>query len=154
MLRCIVFLLSLSAPSDVKPENFAKLLHGNLARAKITSSLAQGKTTTSSMAELVWTAIDETVSIADCDVYEFRPEEEGTDPYGDEAILWSFQYFFFNRKMKRMVYLTARAISPLDRDANINGTPDYSFEMEEDEDMETERDSSAHMLNFKRTRVA
>lgn len=146
----------------MKPENFAKLLHPNLARAKLVSNLAQGQTSSASIAELAWSAVDDTVNIADCDVYEFRPEEQGTDPYGDEAVLWSFHYFFFNRKMKRMVYLTARAVSPLDTEANIGGTPPYSLDWDDDS-METPEaespvrprsDSPAQMLKFKRTRVA
>lgn len=148
--------MNLGFHSDVKPENFAKLLHVNLARAKLTSNFAQGKMGNSNVAELVWTAVDETINIAECDVYEFRPEEEGTDPYGEEAVLWGFHYFFFNRKMKRMVYLTARAISPMDRDANAGGTPESTLDWEDDdtpmtpgEDM---RGGSADYLKFKRTR--
>ncbi|KAI9024760.1 Maf1 regulator-domain-containing protein [Hyaloraphidium curvatum] len=138
--------------SDVKPDSFAKLLHSNLARARLASNLAQGKGSTSAnVSDLVWSAIDETINVAECDVYEFRPEEEGTDPYGDEAVLWSFHYFFFNRKMKRIVYLTARAISPMDRE-HASGTPETSaFDWD---DMDDVRSADAPNLNLKRARVA
>ena len=33
-----------------------------------------------------------------------------SDPYGEEGTLWSFNYFFYNKKMKRILFLTCRAI--------------------------------------------
>jgi hypothetical protein len=30
---------------------------------------------------------------------------------GEEANLWSFNYFFYNKRLKRILYLAARAVS-------------------------------------------
>ena len=32
-----------------------------------------------------------------------------SDPYGEEGCIWSFNYFFYNRKLKRIVFFTCRA---------------------------------------------
>ena len=32
-----------------------------------------------------------------------------SDPYGEEGSLWSFNYFFYNKKMKRILFFTCRA---------------------------------------------
>eukprot|EP00955_Chlamydomonas_euryale_P002708 29023-Chlamydomonas_euryale.AAC.3 len=34
-----------------------------------------------------------------------------SDPFGDIACVWSFSYFFYNKKMKRILYLSCRAKS-------------------------------------------
>jgi len=35
-----------------------------------------------------------------------------SDPFGEDGSLWSFNYFFYNKKMKRIVLFTCRALSP------------------------------------------
>ena len=32
-----------------------------------------------------------------------------SDPYGEEGSLWSFNYFFYNKKMRRILFFTCRA---------------------------------------------
>ena len=33
-----------------------------------------------------------------------------SDPFGEDGSLWSFNYFFYNRKLKRIVLFTCRAV--------------------------------------------
>ena len=33
-----------------------------------------------------------------------------SDPFGEEGSLWSFNYFFYNKKLKRIVFLTCRSV--------------------------------------------
>ncbi|XP_077993650.1 repressor of RNA polymerase III transcription MAF1 homolog [Glandiceps talaboti] len=58
----------------------------------------------------LWAAIDDEIVLADCDFYSYNPDLE-CDPYGEEGILWSFNYFFYNKKLKRILFFTCRAIS-------------------------------------------
>ena len=46
----------------------------------------------------------------DCDVYTYKAVAEG-DPFCDDGNLWSFNYFFYNRKLKRILYFSCRAVS-------------------------------------------
>ncbi|RWS05780.1 repressor of RNA polymerase III transcription MAF1-like protein [Dinothrombium tinctorium] len=33
-----------------------------------------------------------------------------SDPFGEDGCLWSFNYFFYNKKLKRIVFFTCRAV--------------------------------------------
>ena len=41
-------------------------------------------------------------------VFSYNPDLD-SDPYGEEGSLWSFNYFFYNKKMKRILFFTCRA---------------------------------------------
>jgi len=60
--------------------------------------------------DTLWTAIDEAIDMKNSDVYSYKSDNE-TDPFGEKANLWAFNYFFYNRKMKRILYLSCRAES-------------------------------------------
>lgn len=60
--------------------------------------------------ECLWSSIDEAIGIKDCDVYVYQSDLD-TDPFGEQASIWSFNYFFYNRKMKRILYFSCRAVS-------------------------------------------
>jgi hypothetical protein len=38
---------------------------------------------------------------------------------GEKATVWSFNFFFYNKKMKRMMYLSCRAVSKLSADKEV-----------------------------------
>ena len=57
----------------------------------------------------LWSAINDEISLNDCDIYSFNPDMT-SDPYGEPGCLWSFNYFFYNKKMKRIVFFTCRAV--------------------------------------------
>ena len=40
------------------------------------------------------------------------------DPFCDECNLWSFNYFFYNRKLKRILYFSCRAVSKTANDGD------------------------------------
>lgn len=58
----------------------------------------------------LWTAIDEAITLQDCIIYSYNPDLT-SDPYGEDGCIWSFNYFFYNRKLKRLVFFTCRATS-------------------------------------------
>mmetsp|Transcript_198 Transcript_198/g.457 ORF Transcript_198/g.457 Transcript_198/m.457 type:complete len:242 (+) Transcript_198:217-942(+) len=58
----------------------------------------------------LWKSIDEAIGIVDSDVYSYKAVVEG-DPFCDDSNLWSFNYFFYNRKLKRILYFSCRAVS-------------------------------------------
>ena len=42
------------------------------------------------------------------DDFSYRPD--GTsDPFSESGIIWSFNFFFYNRKLRRILFLTCRA---------------------------------------------
>ena len=57
----------------------------------------------------MWRLIDKEMSLRECSVYCYSPEE---DPYdGEEGAIWSFNYFFFNKARKRVCYIYLRGLS-------------------------------------------
>ena len=57
----------------------------------------------------MWRAIDKEMSLKECSIYCYSPEE---DPYDvDEGTIWSFNYFFFNKARKRVCYIYLRGLS-------------------------------------------
>ncbi|CAD7698397.1 unnamed protein product, partial [Ostreobium quekettii] len=63
-----------------------------------------------SFVESIRKAIDESVELKSCEVYRYRPDVD-TDLFDDEGVLWSFTYFFYNRKLKRILMLSCRGVS-------------------------------------------
>lgn len=75
--------------------------------------------TTHSWGPRMWRIIDEQMSLKECSIYRYSPEE---DPYdGEEGSIWSLSYFFFNKQRKRVCYLYLRGISVLSQ-LPIDGT--------------------------------
>lgn len=42
-------------------------------------------------------------------VLSYNPDLD-SDPFGEEGSLWSFNYFFYNKKLKRIVFFTFRSV--------------------------------------------
>ena len=42
-------------------------------------------------------------------VRSYNPDLD-CDPFGEEGSLWSFNYFFYNKKLKRIVFFTCRSV--------------------------------------------
>lgn len=89
----------------------------------------------------LWSVIDEAITLQDCVIYSYNPDLT-SDPYGEDGCIWSFNYFFYNRKLKRLVFFTCSATSSTMEEPNDS---DEGFEVGVDEfmcddDMESERD--------------
>lgn len=54
--------------------------------------------------DALWSGIDESIVLTDTDIYSYKSDLE-SDPFGEKGSVWSFNYFFYNRKLKRIVYL-------------------------------------------------
>lgn len=59
----------------------------------------------------LWVTLNEEIRLPECDIYSYNPDL-ASDPFGEDGCLWSFNYFFYNRKKKRIVLFTCRALSP------------------------------------------
>lgn len=61
--------------------------------------------------DALWAAIDEEIRLSECEVYSYNPDL-CSDPFGEDGCLWSFNFFFYNRKLKRVLFFSCRAHSP------------------------------------------
>jgi hypothetical protein len=109
-----------------------------------------------SLKEQLWKSIDDAITLQDCVIYSYNPDLT-SDPYGEEGCIWSFNYFFYNRKLKRIVFFTCRATSSV-IDRQSQEFDDFGFGCEfnhlvgddsgmdciyADEDMEDDQDASS-----------
>ncbi|XP_028179579.1 repressor of RNA polymerase III transcription MAF1 homolog [Ostrinia nubilalis] len=76
----------------------------------------------------LWAAVEEEVLLSECRIYSYNPDL-ASDPFGEPGCLWGFNYFFYNRKLKRIVFLTCRAMSPV---CAVDSGVDFA--MDEDEE--------------------
>mmetsp|Transcript_16570 Transcript_16570/g.39329 ORF Transcript_16570/g.39329 Transcript_16570/m.39329 type:complete len:140 (+) Transcript_16570:289-708(+) len=64
----------------------------------------------SPLLESLWTAIDEAIELKECDLYTYNSDLE-SDPFGEKGNVWSFNFFFYNKRLKRILYFACRAKS-------------------------------------------
>ncbi|KAK6921649.1 Repressor of RNA polymerase III transcription Maf1 [Dillenia turbinata] len=55
-----------------------------------------------SLFENLCKALDEVVKLAECEIYIYSPDSDA-DPFSERGAIWSFNFFFYNRKLKRVV---------------------------------------------------
>lgn len=83
----------------------------------------------------LWSTLNEEISLPDCDIYSYDPDLM-SDPFGEAGSLWSFNYFFYNRKLKRIVFFTCRGLSPFSQTLDEYGATPTHPDYDEDDDME------------------
>lgn len=84
------------------------------------------------LSQQLWTAIDEAIDLQDCEIYTYNPDEE-SDPYSDDGCLWSFNYFFYNPRLKRIVFFSCRLVSAKGSDS-AQASSDYYMDSDIDFD--------------------
>ncbi|CAF3325413.1 unnamed protein product [Rotaria socialis] len=63
-----------------------------------------------SLSSELWSTVDEEINVKESEIFSYCPD--GTsDPFSESGIIWSFNFFFYNRKLRRILYLTCRADS-------------------------------------------
>ncbi|WCJ33235.1 hypothetical protein M5689_014609 [Euphorbia peplus] len=55
-----------------------------------------------SLLETLFKALDEVVKLSECEIYSYSPDSDA-DPFLEKGAIWSFSFFFYNRKLKRVV---------------------------------------------------
>lgn len=93
--------------------------------------------------DTVWTSIDEVIKLDECDVYSYKSDLE-TDPFGEKGSVWSFNYFFYNKKKKRILYFSCRGMSKTA--VELSETTDYKYNTD-DEDDEDDQGVATSMAN-------
>lgn len=113
--------------TDLRPENFGHDPDVGPAMKAIDRLLlnAMDKNISGFKAEF-WKAIDEVVELKNCEVYSYLPEpDEDAMAVGK---LWNFNYFFYNKRVRKIVFFTCFAVSKLhakfDADGEVVDDPD------------------------------
>jgi len=121
--------------SSLRPEQFLKVPSATTVMASVNTHLAElSETYNSSFLEDLWMSIEGVVRIWECDIYSYVPDME-EDPFSDGNI-WTFNYFFFNKSLKRILYFTCIATSKFsEMPVTMAGAMEDS-DMEDGDDMD------------------
>ncbi|KAK4260733.1 hypothetical protein QN277_003811 [Acacia crassicarpa] len=71
-----------------------------------------------SLLDTLYKALDEVVTLSDCEIYSYDPDSEA-DPLLERGAIWSFNFFFYNRKLKRVVTFRFCCFSNLVADGSL-----------------------------------
>ncbi|KAL1920438.1 uncharacterized protein VTP21DRAFT_815 [Calcarisporiella thermophila] len=108
--------------SDAKPEEFSKQPSVPMVMNSVQTTLFNLGGHERVVTELrLWDVVDSVIGLDECDVYSYNPDHEG-DPNREEGAIWSFNYFFFNKKLKRIVFFTLKTqsyMAPSDEDEEL-----------------------------------
>ncbi|EHA8587936.1 putative repressor of RNA polymerase III transcription MAF1 [Cocos nucifera] len=109
-------------------ENFKQIYDTYLFEAAREWAIVHGG---SSLLESMTNAIDEVVKLNECEIYSYNPDFDG-DPFLEKGAIWSFNFFFYNRKLKRVVSFRCCCISNLAVDGFL---ADEMYNEEEEDDL-------------------
>jgi len=114
-LISLISLLNAAFPDydfcNVKPEQFRKEGSPYMVINSINTLLAGVISNYNiDLAPKLWNILESELSLRECDIYSYLPDYD-SDPYAEAGVLWSFNYFLYNKKLKRIVFFTCRSIS-------------------------------------------
>ncbi|KAL5761116.1 hypothetical protein ACOSP7_019616 [Xanthoceras sorbifolium] len=89
----------------------------------------------SSLLETLYKALDEVVKISECEIYSYIPDCDA-DPFLEKGAIWSFNFFFYNRKQKRVVSARFSCLSNLVTDGFLLDNLSYEDDGEIFDDMD------------------
>lgn len=99
----------------------------------------------------LWTELEKEINPSECDIYSYRPDGD-SDPFGEEGSLWSLNYFVYNKKLKRIVYIRASSCStgiPSEDEQDLDGEDlDMAGDMSDDEMEIADRPYGGGMAGF------
>jgi len=99
--------------SNIRPEQFRKEI--NTASIEDYTKIFLGQAIQNSSPELIdeiWDTINEEIDLKDCSIYSLIAEPD-SGPFGEAGVICSFNYFFYNKKLKRILYFSCRSVSKM-----------------------------------------
>jgi len=117
-LISLISILNASFPDydfcNVKPEQFLKEIGAHMVINSVNTMLAGVVPNYNiDIGPKLWNAVDTEICIKECDIYSYIPDYH-SDPYvEEEGNIWSFNYFFYNKRLRRIVYISFHAVSKM-----------------------------------------
>ncbi|GAB5590014.1 RNA polymerase III-inhibiting protein maf1 [Umbelopsis nana] len=111
--------------SEVRPDQFSKQMSTQMVINSVNTTLFNLGNDVIVNRYRLWDVLDMIVELGDCDVYSFNPDMDD-DPMEEEGSIWSLNHFFFNKKLKKIVFFSIRSQS-------INSPEEDESEFEDDD---------------------
>lgn len=98
--------------SDVGPHYFVYIPSFDIVVKRVQVELERclGERALGDLQFQLWSAIDEVVGLSDSECWQFTPDSSLEPEVEEGSVMWSFYYFFYNRKLKRVVLFACRAL--------------------------------------------
>jgi len=94
--------------SDTRPRQFEQAPNRHMVVTHVNNLLLNDLDNVEAGArETVWKAIDANIDLENVEIYSFIPDED-SDVFS-LGKLWSFNYFFFNKRMKKVLFFQCSA---------------------------------------------
>lgn len=100
--------------SDSKSEEFSREPSVQCVTKSVDSQLTPLMSNYECLKNQLWSALDSEIGLRDCDIYSYNPDLSG-DPFGEEGTIWGFNYFFYNKNRKRIVFFACRYTSVISK---------------------------------------
>jgi hypothetical protein len=84
--------------------------------------------------------------LQNCDVYSYRTDRPEADPFDDQSSIWAFNYFFYNRKLKRIVYFSCRSMRKSTAAGDSVSTPEASLRTSDTQKDTEQIDSDSEII--------
>lgn len=132
--------------SSVKPEEFLKENLGIVVNSVNTTFSEIVESRNKGFLNDLWSAIDKVVGLKDCQVFSYIPDLDN-DAFCASSNLWSFNYFFFNRSLKMIVFF---ACSCKQHSRFLKTTPDSTLSgmIPDDDDLDADAESTMSEREF------
>jgi len=130
--------------SGVKPEQFTREQNVHMIVNYINTILSPVLSDYNDFGAKLWSVLEAEIRIRECEIYSYIPEPDA-DPFSDDSI-WCFNYFFYNKKMKRVLFFTVKSVSKVDAtgvssgDEENRASEDWGWNMDMDTAMEIDDD--------------
>uniref|UniRef100_A0A0N5C8I8 Repressor of RNA polymerase III transcription MAF1 n=1 Tax=Strongyloides papillosus TaxID=174720 RepID=A0A0N5C8I8_STREA len=95
--------------SELPSESFTYFSDFNQVVRDVDSKFSSSLSNHVYLKDLYWSAIDNEIQIKGCSIFSLIPSYE-KDPFTENGCIWSFNYFFRNKTMKRILFFSCRAM--------------------------------------------
>jgi len=95
--------------SDARGDDFHRVKSIETLKQQIESQLMPILQEQRLVAQL-WALLDEEIVFKECSIYSYNPDYN-SDPFSEDGCLWSFNYFFYNKRLRRILFCACRAIN-------------------------------------------
>jgi len=112
ILYYLVSTMNLSFPdydfSDLAREHFIALdslsdVVNSINTTLFNIGINKNMSSFSDLSKRLWDCLDDVIGLVECSIFSFLLDLNDSDPFCEEDTIWSFNYFFWNKRLKRIL---------------------------------------------------
>jgi hypothetical protein len=85
----------------------------SLASSALGQSSCESLTSLLGTRERLWTTVQQVIAFPNCEIYTYVEADDTDGPFHEPGIIWSFNYFFYNHALRRVLFMKATAVQML-----------------------------------------